>query len=348
VQRVACGRNGHQLGMRRRVPKFFYLVTRFGQYTIVGNNDGANRNFVVFERFFGQLERLVHVIAVQSVLNVVHTSYAAFVVKRVSATPLQPIFAALVKVFHLKHCAFFITLSWCAAFNVHGQETWSLQKCIAYAQEHNLTIKQAQVNSELSEASYMQSKLGLLPNLNGSANYGVNKGKNIDPTSNQFTNQTIQSGQASLSSSVVLFGGFSRINEMRASHFDYMSARYATQQSVNDISLAVANAYLQVVYAKELLQRSIENLGIAQTQQKRMQALVNAGSAAEGQLFEIDALVASEELNLCSSSWTWRNRLRWSNRQWTCQVTRRKLLPLKRYSTHRLNRTPACSARNTG
>jgi len=213
-----------------------------------------------------------------------------------SATSEHPIFDAVVKVFLLKQYALFLSC-WCAAFAVHAQDTWSLQKAIAYAQEHNLTIKQSQVNTELSNATYLQSKLNLLPNLNGSANYGVNKGKNIDPTSNQFTNQSIQSGQASLSSSVVLFGGFTKLNEIKSNYYSYMSARYATQQSVNDISLAVANAYLQVLYANELLQQSTENLTIAQSQQKRMQALVTAGSAAEGQLFEIDALVASQELN---------------------------------------------------
>lgn len=178
-----------------------------------------------------------------------------------------------------------------------AQEKWSMQKAIAYAQEHNLQIKQAQVNAELSESQYVQSKFGLLPNLNGTSSYGVNFGKNIDPTTNQFVSQNIQSGQLSVTSAVTLFSGFSKINEMRSRHFAFMSSRYAREQTVNDISLAVANSYLQVLFANELVEKSNQNLVIAQRQLERMQALYKAGSVAEGSLFELQALEAGEQLN---------------------------------------------------
>ncbi|HZG00590.1 MAG TPA: TolC family protein, partial [Chitinophagales bacterium] len=83
----------------------------------------------------------------------------------------------------------------------------------------------------------------------------------------------------------------------RARHFAYMSSRYAGEQTVNDVSLAVANAFLQVLFANELSQKSTANLQIAQGQVQRMQALFNAGAVPEGSLFELQALEAAEELN---------------------------------------------------
>jgi outer membrane protein len=209
----------------------------------------------------------------------------------------RTIFAVRVKVSVLKFLlSFLLLLNGLVAISF-AQETWSLQKCIEYAYAHNLQIKQSQINTEISKSQYLQSKLDLFPNLNASASYGVNYGKNIDPTSNQFTSQNIESGQASVTSAVTLFGGFSKLNEMKSKYYNYMASRYAQDQMTNDISLAVANGYLQVLYAKELLQKTTENLSLAEKQVVRMQALVNAGASAEGALFEIQALAASEELN---------------------------------------------------
>ena len=133
----------------------------------------------------------------------------------------------------------------------HAQEIWSLEQCITYAKDNNIQLKQSELTAKLSKDSYTQSKLGLLPSLNSSVNYGYNYGKNIDPTTNLFVNQSIQSGNASLSSNVTLFSGFSKLNEMRKAYFDYMSSRFSYAQYANDISLSVATAYLQVLFAKE-------------------------------------------------------------------------------------------------
>ena len=129
----------------------------------------------------------------------------------------------------------------------------------------------------LSNDSYTQSQLGLLPNLNASSSYGINTGKNIDPTSNLFVNQTIRSGNFSLSTNVTLFSGFSKINQMRKAYFDFMASRYSTEQVVNDISLSVATAYLQILFAQENFLNTEANEKLSQEQVDRTTQLVDAG-----------------------------------------------------------------------
>lgn len=179
----------------------------------------------------------------------------------------------------------------------HAQESWSLEQCITYAQQNNIQLKQSSLGTELSGDSYLQSKLGLLPNLNASSSYGINTGKNIDPTSNLFVNQTIRSGNFSLSTNVTLFSGFSKINEMRKAYFDFMASKYSTAQLVNDISLSVATAYLQILFAQEQFANAEAQQKLMQDQVDRTKQLVDAGVLAQGSLLQIQSQMALEELN---------------------------------------------------
>ncbi len=184
----------------------------------------------------------------------------------------------------------------CITFS-HAQESWSLEQCITFAQQNNIQLKQAALSTELSQDSYLQSKLGLLPNLNASSSYGINTGKNIDPTSNLFVNQTIRSGNFSLASNVTLFSGFSKINEMRKAYFDFMASKYSTEQLTNDISLSVATAYLQILFAQEQFANATAQEQLMQDQVDRTKQLVDAGVLAQGSLLQIQSQQALEELN---------------------------------------------------
>ncbi|MEI7802384.1 MAG: TolC family protein [Bacteroidota bacterium] len=184
----------------------------------------------------------------------------------------------------------------CFSFS-HAQEKWSLEQCITFAQQNNIQLKQSELSTMLSKDSYTQSQLGLLPNLNASSSYGINTGKNIDPTSNLFVNQSIRSGNISLSTNVTLFSGFSKINEMRKAYFDFMASRYSTEQMVNDISLSVATAYLQILFAQENLTTAEATEQLSQDQVDRTKQLVDAGVLAQGSLLQIQSQKALDELN---------------------------------------------------
>ena len=69
-------------------------------------------------------------------------------------------------------------------FFMFAQQLWSLQDCLKHAAEHNLSIKQAALNTTLTMNALTQSKLGLLPSLNTNASHSFNFGRNIDPYTN--------------------------------------------------------------------------------------------------------------------------------------------------------------------
>ena len=156
------------------------------------------------------------------------------------------------------------------SYEVYAQKPWSLKKCIEYALENNIQIKQNLLNTELSKDNLLLSKAGSLPNLNGIATHNYNFGRTIDPFTNQFATNQVQSNSFGLSSSVTLFNGFQNLNTIRQNQFNYIASKYDVDKMRNDISLAIANAYLQILFSEELVNISSNQVNITKQQIERV------------------------------------------------------------------------------
>lgn len=179
---------------------------------------------------------------------------------------------------------------------------WSLEDCIQYAMENNITIKQADLNTRYSKNILDQSRTSQLPNLNASSNYSYSFGRALDQTTYEFTdNQRINSISVNVSSGVNLFNGFQKRNSIEQNRINLMSAYEDVKKIKNDISLNIAAAYLQILFNEELLSATINQVEITRQQVERTQKLVDAGKLARGSSLEIQAQLAAEELNLVNS-----------------------------------------------
>ncbi|MFZ4401531.1 MAG: TolC family protein [Bacteroidales bacterium] len=186
-------------------------------------------------------------------------------------------------------------------YNIRAQQKWTLEDCIKYALDNNIQIKQSQLSAESDKISVLQNKLGLLPNLNGSASHNYNWGRNIDPSSNTYTDQQTQSNSFSLSSSVELFNGFQKINSIRQNESNFIASKYDVEKMKNDIALRIGQAYLQILFNKEQVEISQNQVDISNLQIIRTQKLFEAGSIAKGNLLDIQAQGALEESNLVAA-----------------------------------------------
>jgi outer membrane protein len=188
-----------------------------------------------------------------------------------------------------------------SAFSQNAAKAWTLQDCIEYALKNNIQVKQSELNAELSKAVLLQSEARLLPSLNGNIAHNYNFGRTIDPFTNQFATDRVLSQNFSVSSSLTIFSGLQQINAIRQSKFDYLASRYDVDKMRNDISMNIALAYLQVLYSEELVDVTKAQAEITEAQVERTKKLVEAGSLARGSLLEIQAQLATEELNLANA-----------------------------------------------
>jgi outer membrane protein len=188
--------------------------------------------------------------------------------------------------------ALFMCLSLCA------QEKWDLRRCVEYALEHNISVKQQDIQARLAKLTYDQSKLSQYPNLNLNSNLGLNTGRSIDRTTNQFTTETIFYNTFGLQSSVDLFNFFSKKNTVAANRFEVQAAEASVEKLKNDIALMVAGSYLQVLLTNQQIEVARVQMQQTRSQLENTKKLVKAGSVPELNAAQLEAQLAQDSSNV--------------------------------------------------
>lgn len=170
---------------------------------------------------------------------------------------------------------------------------WTLRECVNYALSHNISIMQSELDTQ-SIAIDKKSALGsFLPTLNADASHSWNIGLNQNITTGLLENQTTQFTSARLNSSVTIYNGLQLQNRLRRANLSAIASQYKLTKMKDDISLNVANAFLQILFNKENLKVKKEQLFNNEKQLQRSQELVKAGSVPKGDLLDIQATVAA-------------------------------------------------------
>jgi outer membrane protein len=178
------------------------------------------------------------------------------------------------------------------------EKEWTLEDCINYALDSNINIKKQVLMVESQKAQLLQDYLIMLPDLNAGATHGYNWGQTVDRYTNQFATTRVQSNNFYLGTQLNLFQGLRQVNTVTQAKLDYQAIQYDLDLMMDDISIAVAGYYLDILYNKEILAVAIAQLEITRQQVNRMQKMVDAGTLARGDLLNIEAQLATEELQV--------------------------------------------------
>ena len=179
--------------------------------------------------------------------------------------------------------------------SVSAQETWSLEKCVQYAQENNLSIQQAGFGVKQAELAERESKNARLPNVNGILNGDLDFGRTINPVTNTFSNETRASNSLGISAGVTLYNGNRIKNTIRQSQFDAAATRADQKQMQTNIALQVAASYLQILFSYEQLANAQKRLEQTQAQLEQTDKLIQAGTLPRADRLEILANIARDE-----------------------------------------------------
>lgn len=171
---------------------------------------------------------------------------------------------------------------------------WTLQECVEYAIQNNITIKQTELDARTAAVSRTDAWGAFLPTINGQGSHSWNIGLNQDITTGLLENQTTQFTSLAANVSVDIYGGLQNQNRLRRANLAHIAALYQLKKIQEDIALNVANAYLQILFNKENLKVQQQQLAYDNEQLERTQQLVEAGSVPQGDLLDIKATVASD------------------------------------------------------
>ncbi|MFY8186851.1 MAG: TolC family protein [Flavobacterium sp.] len=178
---------------------------------------------------------------------------------------------------------------------LNAQKKWSLEECIRYAVDNNISIRQSVLDVKTTEVGKKDAFGAFLPSANASASHSWNVGLNQNITTGLLENQTTQFTSAGFNVGVDLYNGLQNQNRFRRAQLAKVSGEYQLLKMQEDIALNVANAYLQILFNIENLKVQEEQLKNNKIQQNRSQELVDAGVIPRGDLLEIKATVAADE-----------------------------------------------------
>jgi outer membrane protein len=181
------------------------------------------------------------------------------------------------------------------------QTPWTLQTCIDHAFQHNLQIKQSELGNDRAEISYLGAKGAFMPTLNVNSSYGYNIGMTIDPFTNEFATDAIQSSNMGLSSGMTLFNSFKNHLQLKRAKLGLDLAAANLEQTQNDLALTISSAYLNILFQEEFVNVAKNNLETTQRQVSRVTKLVEAGAAPQSDLLDVQAQEASDIASLISS-----------------------------------------------
>lgn len=174
------------------------------------------------------------------------------------------------------------------------QKKWSLLECVNYALENNISIQQSELDVDLAKIDKSQAIANFLPNLSSNASYNINTGANINPATNQFENTTFRSASGGVSTGVNLSSGLSNWKTLQRAKLNTIASQYRLDKMKDDISLNIANSFLQILANREQLRVLKSQNEVTQENLKNTENRVNEGVLPRGDLLEIKATNATQ------------------------------------------------------
>lgn len=177
-------------------------------------------------------------------------------------------------------------------------DQWTLQDCIDYARQHNITINSLKLNGNSAQLDLAQSKYNQLPSASGNVSQNLSN-----------NNSAAFSSNYGVSSSLVLYNGGYLKNDIKAKDLSLQSANLSVDEATNDITLNITQAFLNILLIKENITSLEQILNTSEAQLKQAQQLYDAGSISKKDLVQFQSQMASDNYNLVSAQNNYRSNV---------------------------------------
>lgn len=162
-----------------------------------------------------------------------------------------------------------------------AQDKFTLTSAIDFAVNNNLSLKELRLNRALDDDILVQSKLNLLPSLNGTLSRFNSYGRSINPTTNTYFNNSTSYDQGQLNSQVTLFGGFQKINTIRQNRYLLLSDQSNLEKNKNDVILNVITYYVSILSFQDLIVSAKDKLEVSRQTLEFDQKKLDAGTITQ-------------------------------------------------------------------
>lgn len=178
-----------------------------------------------------------------------------------------------------------------------SQKTWTLKECIDYARQENIQVKKSNISTESYDVDISQSKAALFPTLSGSVSQRYTNSQSLDQNGD-YRYEGLFNGQYTLNANWTIYNGGKNKNNIKQAQLQKETQELNTENTQNQIEIAITQAYLQILYSKESIKNNENILASSETQLKQTKDFLDAGSITKSEYAQIEAQYSSDKYNL--------------------------------------------------
>lgn len=178
---------------------------------------------------------------------------------------------------------------------------WNLQECIDWAMDNNLTVAGSQITLENRKVDDNTARMAWLPSVNGSVDETISFGRGIGGN-NTYEKGNTSSTSFSVGANMILFDGLATPRRMRLAKLNLEAATADLEKARDDVSVKVAQAYVQILYNYEIRDVAARQVSIDSLQVERLQGLFETGRASAAEVSQQKATLAQSRVTFIQAT----------------------------------------------
>ena len=190
----------------------------------------------------------------------------------------------------------FLMAAWCC-LSMHAQKKWTLDECINYAMENNVSMKLAKLQKQSAQEDVEQSKAALFPTLTASTNQGVG----YSPWDNTKADKAYYNGSYNVNAQWTVWNGGQNTNAVKLDKLTAEQTVLSANETGNSIQEQITKLYIQILYLTEAIEVNRQSLETSKKNEERGQQMVEVGKMSKADLAQLTAQRASSEYNIVES-----------------------------------------------
>ena len=190
----------------------------------------------------------------------------------------------------------FLMAAWCC-LSMYAQKKWTLDECINYAMENNLTLKLSKLKQQSAQEDVMQSKAALFPTLTANTNQGIG----YSPFDNTGADKAYYNGSYGVNAQWTVWNGGQNTNTVKQNKLTEEQAGLSTEVTANSLQEQITKLYVQILYMSEAIEVNRQSLETSKKNEERGQQMVEVGKMSKADLAQLTAQRASSEYSIVES-----------------------------------------------
>ena len=197
----------------------------------------------------------------------------------------------------------------------HAQKQWTMQECIDYAMQNNITLQKARLSQQSAVEDVKGSKGALLPTVSASANQSLGYRPWQDTGSTTVTNgmvntkvdKTYLNGSYGVNAQWTVWNGNRNRNTVKLNELSAIQAELDSATTANSIQEQIAQLYVQILYSTEAINVHKSSLETSKKNEQRGQEFVNVGKMSKADLSQLTSQRAQDEYSIVEAESNLRN-----------------------------------------